>query len=378
MPSNGRRGHVFSTVKSRKSSGGKKGNRSPSEKSTTKSGIIHCYFLELPAEIRNRIYHFARGKVYDECLTPPLLRKGCRTSIGGIASPSQLGTLSYRALTQVCKQIRSEFRPIWLRQSCFRMKLPAVAQFITAYYPKVADYQNAPKLLLISWDHGMTEDEFGEIYEDYDGLDEGSMEHVLTDITLLVRLRAHCPTFTAKFISRRILEDDVPNAMCYYCGHSIYCTCDNGCNHADAFDQARWEMVESYQYLKGLNAFLTNSNDFWLQMLRDNVRVRTLVEFTFDVNTGRPTIFVRFSQNYAPKSFHPHTMYNDSLILLNRLGMLDLKHDELLDYVVGEANGKHTRHLGGINLQVQYNQILLDGPTIASWKKENEANASIP
>jgi hypothetical protein len=311
--------------------------------------------------------------VYSEWLTPPLLGKGCKASAGGIASPSQLGTLRYRALTQVCKQIRTEFRPIWLRESCFRMELPAVAQFVTTYYPKVADYQNAPKLLLISWDHGPIEDEFEEAYEDSYHLDEESMEDVLTDITLLVRLRAHCPTFTAKFISRRILEGDLPNMRCDDCGHSIYCGCDSACDHDDALDEAQWELEESHRYLEGLNKFLANSNDLWLQMLRDTTRGHPLVEFTFDFTTQRPTIFIRFSEGRAPKGFHLKNMYTHSLVLLNRLGMLDLKHYELLDYVIGEATGKYTRQMGDLGLQIHYNQIHLDGATITSWKKEKES-----
>ena len=258
------------------------------------------------------------------------------------------------------------------------MELPAVAQFIKTYYPKVTDYQNAPKLLLISWDHGLIEDEFGEVYEDFDGLDEDSMEDVLTDITLLVRLRAHCPTFTAKFVSRRVLEDDVPNCPCGDCGHSIHCACDDYCDHEDAFDIARLEMEESYRYLKGLNTFLSNSNNSWLKIFRDTVRVGTLVEFTFDINTQHPTIFIRFPQGCAPKGFHLKNMYSCSLVLLDRLGMLDLEHYELLDYVIGEATGKYTLHMGEHGLQVHYNQIHFDGRTIASWKKGKEAKASTP
>ncbi|RYN46382.1 hypothetical protein AA0118_g12596 [Alternaria tenuissima] len=359
MPSNGHRGNIFPTIKGRKSNSGKRSNRSLSDKSTTESGVNRCYLLELPAEIRNRIYHFTKEKVYDEWLTPPLLSRGHKIPIGGTISPSQLGTLRYRAFTQVCQQIRAEFRPIWLRQSCFRMELPAVAQFIKTYYPKVTDYQNAPKLLLISWDHGLIEDEFGEVYEDFDGLDEDSMEDVLTDITLLVRLRAHCPTFTAKFVSRRVLEDDVPNCPCGDCGHSIHCACDDYCDHEDAFDIARLEMEE-------------------LSIFRDTVRVGTLVEFTFDINSQHPTIFIRFPQGCAPKGFHLKNMYSCSLVLLDRLGMLDLEHYELLDYVIGEATGKYTRHVGEHGLQVHYNQIHFDGRTITSWKKGKEAKASTP
>ncbi|CAI9628207.1 unnamed protein product [Alternaria burnsii] len=378
MSSNGRGDRVFPTIEGRKSNGGKRSNGSPSNKNMAEFGINHCYLLELPAEIRNRIYHFTKEKVYDGWLTPPLLSRGHKNSIGGTVSPSQLGTLRYRAFTQVCKQIRTEFRPIWLRQSCFRMELPAVAQFIKTYYPKVTDYQNAPKLLLISWDHGLIEDEFGEVYEDLNGFDEDSMEDVLTDITLLVCLRAYCPNFTAKFVSRRVLEDDVPNCPCGHCGHSIHCVCNDYCDHEDAFVTARLEMEESYQYLQGLNRFLSNSNNSWLKIFRDTVCVGTLVEFTFDINTQVPTIFIRFSQGCAPKGFHLKNMYSCSLVLLDRLGMLDLEHYELLDYVIGEATGKYTRHVGEHGLQVHYNQIHLDGRTITSWKKGKQAKASTP
>jgi hypothetical protein len=74
----------------------------------------------------------------------------------------------------------------------------------------------------------------GDDYEDCDIDYEDSMENMLTDISFLIRLRAHCQTLTAKFVSTRILEDDVGNLRCGDCGHSIHCGCNNDCDHEDA------------------------------------------------------------------------------------------------------------------------------------------------
>lgn len=90
------------------------------------------------------------------------------------------------------------------------MEFPPIPQFINTYYSKAADYQNAPKRLLISWDHGKIIDDFEEDDED----EEESCQDGFTNITLLVCLRVHCPNFTAKFVSRRIVEDDLPNFSC--------------------------------------------------------------------------------------------------------------------------------------------------------------------
>jgi hypothetical protein len=315
--------------------------------------------------------------VYTEHLAPPLLV--CKKPAGVVANrdnSSPLGTLRYRALTQVCKQVRTEYRPIWLRQSCFRMDLSALASFIETYYPKVTDYQNAPTLLLISWDHGHIAGEFEGDYDADSDIYVEPMEDVVSEITLLISLRAHCPTFTAKFVSRPILESDVQNLHCHDCGHSIHCGCDADCGHEGAWDEAHWQMEVSYSYLQGLNVFLANSNEYWLKMMRNAVRADVVVEFTFDVNVQNTTFYIRFSKGRAPKGFQPKNMYSYALAFLNRSGMLDLKHYEELEYVIGEETGKFTRHPEQYRPGPTYNQIYLDGPTIVQWIKEKEAKAS--
>ncbi|KAI4636340.1 hypothetical protein J4E83_001294 [Alternaria metachromatica] len=340
MPSDAGKGQNFQTSDAKKGNSSNSGGKTVGDKTKFEPMLNCCQFLELPAEIRNRIYHFAEEGVYDDDddLIRPLLLKRSKVASDSTSVPHLLSTLRYRALTQVCKQIRTEYRPMWLRQSRFCVELPTLAHFISAYYPKVADYQNAPKLLLISWDHGQLGDELEEGY----GGDEESMEDVLTNITLLARLRAHCPTFTVNFASRQVLEDDVPNV--------------------------------AYGYLDALDAFLANTNENWLKMLRSTTILQPRVEFTFHVYTQRLTIYIRFLKGQAPKGFKLKSMYNSALGFLNHWGMLDLKASDSIDYVIGEASGKFTRHDGECPSYVStYNQIHLDSSTIAVWKKEKEA-----
>ncbi|KAG9193056.1 hypothetical protein G6011_03091 [Alternaria panax] len=293
----------------------------------------------------------------DVCLAPPLLVGGHKIPAGDIVKPSWRSTLRYRPLTQVCKQIRTEYRPVWLRKSCFCMELSTITQFIDTCYPKVADYQNAPKRLFISWDHVKIIDDSEDDYDDYDDYshqdEEKSCEDVLTDITLLVRLRAHCPTFTAKFVSHRILEDDMPNLSCEDCGHSIHCGCNTDCDHEGAIEWALWRMETSYLYLQVLNNFLANSNDYWLKMICGIVGKTTLVQFTFDIHTQRPTIYIRFSTGQNPKAFQLKNMYKSALAFPNRSGMMDLEQREAIDYVVGEVADKYTRHASHCLFQVR-------------------------
>ena len=307
-------------------------------------------------------------------MAPALLVKDHKIPTRSVGELGWRSTLRYRALTQVCEQIRTEYRPIWLRRSCFHMEFPTVPQFINTYYHKAADYQNAPKRLLISWDHGKIIDDSEADDED----EEESCQDGLTNITLLVRLRAHCLTFTAKFVSRRILEDDLPNLSCQDCGHSIHCGCDNGYYHEDAYEAARLRMEGLYLYLQVLNNFLTNSNENWLKMFRDTTHIVTLVEFTFDIFAQRPTIYIRFSRGRAPKAFQLKNMYKFALSFLHRSGMMDLKEYDALDYVIGEATDKYTHHAGQCDFQVHtYNQIYLEASHIVEWKAKKESEASV-
>ena len=275
--------------------------------------------------------------------------------------------MAYRALTQVCKQVRIEYRPLWLRNSSFRMELALVKRYIQTFYPKVEDYQNAPKFLFVSWDHGSEQDD--------GGTDELS-EVVLHDITILVRLRAHCPTFTARFISRRVLEGDCDNVPCGVCDHNIYCHCDNGCDHEDAFEQALMDLELEYVYVDALNDFLENSNPEWLKMMRKTHNSTVRIEFNFDMESQCPTIYIRFHRGRAPKAFELKDMYHSSLQFLKTNGLLELHDSDRYGWVIGESTGLYTRHLGcGIAAPV-YNQIFLSSPSLQDLDKAKKKATS--
>jgi uncharacterized protein (DUF2164 family) len=101
------------------------------------------------------------------------------------------------------------------------------------------------------------------------------------------------------------------------------------------------------------------------------------VEFTFDFYTQRPTLYIRFSQGEAPKGFQLKSMYSYALAFLKRSGILDLNLHRQLDFVIGEATGKYAYNDGGNDADgVIYNQIHLDGATIARWKQEKETKTA--
>ncbi|CAO2649738.1 Nn.00g010300.m01.CDS01 [Neocucurbitaria sp. VM-36] len=348
------KGHVFQTKSVKKVGRGKKpGNNKKSGVEQKKSDIkvAGCRLLELPPgripsdKIRNRIYHFAQETRFDsDGMGPPLLIKSTSATQPS-GTPNTYSARKFFALTQTCKQIRSEYRPLWLRASSIRIEMENITSFVNAYYPKVEEYSNAPDLLLISWDHGHGED-----------------DEVLFDITLLFHLRAHCKTFTTKFVSRRLVEGDLPNTDCLNCGHSIYCGCGTDCDHEEAFDEAWGDLHFQYYYLHALNEFLNNKNEAWLKAFREQVRKGIKIKFTYDLDTQQTTLYIRFVKGLAPALFKRVDMYKTAVRYLRHMGILDLEMHEELDFVVGEATGKYTRHSEDCHFAVPtYNQIQISG-----------------
>jgi hypothetical protein len=300
------------------------------------------------AEIRNYIYHFAQEREFDaEYLAPPLLV--CRKPIS--ARPDRTYAYSARrflALTQTCKLIRTEYRPLWLREASISIDLDLVQDFLTAFYPTIEDFQNAPKLLAVLWDHR-------------DGYDED----VLFDITPLLHLRAHCPTFVAKFCPRPLMDGDAPNVTCFDCGHSVHCGCsDNDCDHENAIDEAMFDLEMDYHYTMALDDFIANNNKAWLKAIRDDFQLHSMkVECTVDIELQQLTIHIRFLKGKAPAGFTETSMYKGAMRYLEGMGILDLDVRGKLDFVIGEHTGKYTRHFSDCGYPIPtYNQVHIVSP----------------
>jgi hypothetical protein len=103
------------------------------------------------------------------------------------------------ALTQVCKQIRSEYRPLWIRQASFQLKACDLRPCFDTFLINSNDRKHSPKMLQISWDHGYDND-------------------VRRDVTPLLQLRAYIPSLKCKFILHKVAVGlDPEDNICDYC-----------------------------------------------------------------------------------------------------------------------------------------------------------------
>jgi hypothetical protein len=315
-------------------------------------------------ELRNRIYEFARESNYDPHYAPPPLLS--QTKSPPKLKPRDSGR-NFFALSQTSKQLRSEFRPLWLRNSSTRLRFDDFNKFIATFYPTQDQYEIAPKLLVISWDY---------LYHDEDE----DLESVVFDITSLLRFGACSPTSEIVFVSHRLIEFDLPNAECGDCGHSLHCGCfNNGCDHEDAFDTARMVLEdEMYGYLHPLNDIVSNYNESWVEALRDTPTNHNLrVKFAFDRDVQEITVFVYFPHCKAPQYFTKNNMYNGAVKYLGEMGLLDIESNYSVDYVVGRATGKYLRHSQHCGFGVAaYDQVEVPGTTEYKPPTNDVAKAS--
>lgn len=305
-------------------------------------------YAKLNPELRNQIYHFAAEAEFEsDGRVPPVITKARQEPTA--ATAYNPGARTFIGLTQSCKQIRTEYRVLWLRDSSIRIKLENVQSYMSTFYPKAEDYSNAPKLLLISWDH------------ENDGYDE----EVLFDITLLLRIRAFCPSNVIQFVCRRLVEFDLPYVDCFECGHNIRCNCHTECDHEDTIEEVMFDVHVDYHYMMVLNELLANSNGAWLKALRDDARTHHMkIQCTADTEDQHLTVYLHFCAGRAPAVITKRAMHKGAIRYLQSMGLLGMHTSKAVDFVVGEATGKFTRHSQGCRVAVPtYNQIEIAGTT---------------
>jgi hypothetical protein len=177
--------------------------------------------------------------------------------------PQNSGRKSF-ALTQTCKQLRSEYRPLWLRYSSIRITFDNIGQSISTFCLTGIKYEFAPKLLVISWDTFYGHNGGADDTDDY-----GKFVDVPFEITALLRLRAFCATSVIKFVSHRLVENKLPNMDCTDCDHKLYYGCGIDCDHQAA---RYWDfeiLMETYSFLDTVNDILAHGAETWLKILLD-------------------------------------------------------------------------------------------------------------
>jgi hypothetical protein len=302
--------------------------------------MTHC------VELRNHIYEYAVETPSDFCCfpaVPPLLvhhSPQCTCDKNGWPVPDHgPSTRRFYALTQVCKQVRLEYRPLWLRNSCIRIKLRDLKCFLRMFYTKdVSTSLIAPKLVQVSWDHDT----------DYE-------EDQILDLTPLFKLYASCPTLKVEFVCHAVVEGQVPDLDydddCDICLEEFIdagydpeaepeALADWECYHEDLRSSARFEtwlddmLDDEYGYLPYLNQFLSHRNEQWLADIRkDRIKHIGLKMKTHDADNV-PEIHIQLSAEAAVKRCDENTLMGSARAFLENVGIMDSVITESMEFHV--------------------------------------------
>jgi hypothetical protein len=95
--------------------------------------------------------------------------------------PVEQSLRKFFGLTQTCRQIRVEYRPLWLRNSKFLIFLADAKEYCKTWFPTTVDLQHAPSNLQISCCL--------------------PRNYVLFKLTSLLKIRAHRPEMRCVIVS---------------------------------------------------------------------------------------------------------------------------------------------------------------------------------
>ncbi|KAH7076366.1 hypothetical protein BKA63DRAFT_593681 [Paraphoma chrysanthemicola] len=165
---------------------------------TVNSG--RCRLLELPAKIRNRIYDFVQERgvywcalVDDDCHPLLSFRKD---PFPTAPVPATFSARNFIALMQTCRQVRADYRPLWLVRAQARIRMYDLPRYMQSYFPTQASLRYVPKLLQIAWYHGK-DDKHGTEF----------------DILPLLQMRASRQDFRFEFVSHKLAQELYPQSM---------------------------------------------------------------------------------------------------------------------------------------------------------------------
>ncbi|EUC45190.1 hypothetical protein COCMIDRAFT_5589 [Bipolaris oryzae ATCC 44560] len=228
---------------------------------TTRNVQSFYDFLAHSAEIRNFIYEFAiAAETPDTPEGDVLLRK---------ADPKPYTTRPWKffGLTQTCRQIRAEFRPLWMRNTSIRfMGLEDSVSFISTFMPAIAEFKHAPECFTIGTAYKVGRDS-------------------LCDITLLFRMDAFCPYFCLSFSPFEVIMGRPPpdERICPCCeehfnphtgewsGTGIEEDCICIPSDADLQDRVDWEGFRDEELIHMDPLFeIQSASEAWWKDLQDD------------------------------------------------------------------------------------------------------------
>ncbi|KAJ4358646.1 uncharacterized protein N0V89_003230 [Didymosphaeria variabile] len=111
-------------------------------------------FLDLPAELRNRVYDYAvESEPFNTDLVPLLTYRPMTQNTWSTKHLAR-STRKHFGLTQVCKRVRIEYLPLWKCNVWLKISYHDFYSFVDTFYAQHEEDTPAPKWLQIVSDHG--------------------------------------------------------------------------------------------------------------------------------------------------------------------------------------------------------------------------------
>ncbi|KAF2438718.1 hypothetical protein P171DRAFT_490772 [Karstenula rhodostoma CBS 690.94] len=206
-------------------------------------------------ELRNLIYFFADEGAHEIAggHLPLLVRRGTKQwPIEDYTRSSR----KYYGLTQVCRQVRAEYFPIWKRTSSVRISFDDFASFVTSFY---GDEHNAygPGLLQLSFKRPS----LGIPVQLYH-FAEFRIAHPNTEIQFVSHELINWPRTYGSKPRRRLRSTTTYSGFnCRTCGHRYGGPGSSMCVHQyNTFRLGRGNIASRYGYLQEFNRIVNHNN----------------------------------------------------------------------------------------------------------------------
>jgi hypothetical protein len=310
------------------------------------------------AELRNQIYEFATEDANDT-------RYALRINMP-LIDPWEENNWNFFGLLYVCKQIREEYRPLWLHDLSISGTIQAIRCFSSAFLPRPKDLQHSPKRVQIEWDRGND--------------DRSGSEH---DLTHLLRMRAYNSGVHFEFIPYEFAGGNLPPIHpCWYCitvhdqelsrfrlgaQHFINPYEEAGC-FCPPDDLVSNEDYEPYMYAmmtqtKLLLGFICNGNTKWQQDIREE---HITIQCRLARHDEPVTFRILCTGRYANTNTKGDTadLADVAWELLDSWGMFEFSALQDMSFVVAFKN-EQTRWRGGyevVSSEVREVQITMRRP----------------
>ncbi|KAI4920432.1 hypothetical protein J4E85_009199 [Alternaria conjuncta] len=286
-------------------------------------------FLDLSPELRNRVYEYAKEDESSRFAPRPV-----QNALQYPRKPRSMRPWKFFALTQVCTQVRTEYRPLWVRNLRVAFSAPSqVAAFLDTFLRFENEPKHMPKLVQLLWDHG----------------NDDEMRYALTDI---LRLHAHSPSSRVALIPENVaLGVGVGNDVCNKCMmryHREECGMhpdsddDDDCDCPD-FDMSNseWEEFKDDQmnYTSDIPEFVHNANEAWMSAVKED---KVIVTCSFCQWSHHAIFKILYKDPICETNTHCQPAWD----LLKQWGILDLQVKRATQFILAYEDEQSVDHEG--------------------------------